>query len=114
MTAPNLFLIVSLIGAGLTVSALVQARRISALSAPYFMSAWLTGEMPLHHLAWQAVATLIFGAFGAFEAWPGLLGLAITFASWAGLLAVHGKALDARHATRRALEEHGLTALKVR
>ena len=95
MTAPNLFLFVSLVGAAFTASALLKARRISAFSMPYFMGAWLTGELPLHHLAWQAVATLIFGTFGAFEAAPGLLGLAITFASWAGLLYIHATATAA-------------------
>ena len=109
MTAPVVFLVVSLVGAAFTISALVQARRLLVLSMPYFMGAWLTGELPLHHLAWQAVATLVFGAFGAFETGAGLLGLAITFASWAGLLAVHGKAIGAREAARGALAEQGLS-----
>ncbi|MCP3986182.1 MAG: alpha/beta hydrolase [bacterium] len=108
MTAPTLFLLVSLVGAAFTVSALVQARRLAAFSLPYFMGAWLTGELPLHHLAWQAAATLAFGAFGAFESAAGLFGLAITFASWTGLLVVHGKAIAAREATRGVLAEHGL------
>jgi acetyl esterase/lipase len=108
MTAPSLFLLVSLVGAAFTASALIQARRISAFSMPYFMGAWLTGEMPLHHLAWQAAATLVFGAFGAFESAAGLFGLAITFVSWAGLLAIHGKAIGARVAAREALAESGL------
>ncbi len=109
MTAPSLFLFASLVGAAFTASALVQARQLRGAVIPWFLSAWLTGEMPLHQLAWQAVATLVFGAFGAFEAWPGLLGLAITFASWGGLLAVHAKALRAEASTRAALAEAGLT-----
>lgn len=111
VTSSSIFLLVSLIGAGLTLSALIKARHLKALVAPYFLGAWVTGEMPLHHLAWQALATLAFGAAGAFEAWPGLLGLAITFASWAGLLAVHFKALQADRATSRVLAEGNLEAL---
>ncbi len=108
MTAPWLFLLASLVGAGFTLAALVQARRLYVAGLPYFMAAWLTGEMPLHHLAWQAVATLVFGAFGAFREIPGLVGLGITFASWAGLLAVHARALRADASTRRLLGDAGL------
>ena len=108
MTSPILFLLVSLVGAAFTASALVRVRRLGPVNLPYFLAAWITGEMPLHHLAWQAVATLAFGAFGAFEEPAGLLGLAITFASWAGLLAVHGKALTAERATGAVLAEGGI------
>lgn len=108
MTSPTLFLVVSLVGAAFTASALIRAKKLGPLNLPYFLVAWLTGELPLHHLAWQAVATLIFGAFGAFEASAGLLGLAITFASWAGLLVVHAKALGGEVASAAALAEAGL------
>jgi acetyl esterase/lipase len=106
--APWLFLLVALVGAGFTASSLLRVRRAWYFTFPYFMGAWLTGELALHHIAWQAVATLVFAAFGALGAWPGLLGLAITFASWGGLLYAHGHALRAYQVTRDTLAEHDL------
>jgi acetyl esterase/lipase len=86
MTASWLYLAVSLWGACFTVNAhwpRWTGPRIAALS---FASGWLTSELALHHIAWQAAATLVFAGFGAFSAWPGVLGLGITLTSWAGLL----------------------------
>lgn len=106
--APWLFLLASLVGAAFTASSLIRARRLSYFTFPYFMGAWLTSELALHHIAWQAVATLLFAVAGALEAWPGLLGLGITFGSWAGLLLAHHRALQAAPATRLTMGEHGL------
>jgi len=50
-----------------------------------FFAGWLTGELALHHLAWQAGMTLVFAWAGALRAWPGWIGLAITLLSWCGL-----------------------------
>ncbi|MCC6763464.1 MAG: alpha/beta hydrolase, partial [Deltaproteobacteria bacterium] len=92
MAAPWLFLLVTLVGACFTASAVLRIRRISYLIVPYFFGAWLTGELAVHHVAWQAVATIAFVAMGALDAWPGWLGLAITFASWAALAVFHRRA----------------------
>jgi acetyl esterase/lipase len=59
---------------------------------PYFFAAWLTSELALHHLVWQAVATVAFVAAGALAAWPGQVALAITAVSWIGLVRLHGRA----------------------
>jgi acetyl esterase/lipase len=82
---PWLFLAVSVVGAAFTLNAFRPASRWQLVPASFF-AAWLTGELVLWHLAWQAVATLGFIALGALDAWPGWLGLAITLASWTGLL----------------------------
>ncbi|MBM3674765.1 MAG: alpha/beta hydrolase [Actinobacteria bacterium] len=82
---PWLFLAVSVSGALFTLNAFRPSTRWQLLGISFF-AAWLTGELVLWHVAWQAVATALFVALGALEAWPGWLGLAITFASWAGLL----------------------------
>ncbi len=89
MTASWLFLAVSLVGAAFTFSTMVRMRRIGWLLVPYFFAGWLTGELALHHIAWQALATVAFIAWGALDAWPGVLGLVITVASWIALVVFH-------------------------
>ncbi len=71
------FLFVSLIGAWFTLNAHLPQRRTGPFIIPSFFAGWLTSEMPLHHLAWQFVASLAFVAAGALDAWPGVLGLAV-------------------------------------
>jgi acetyl esterase/lipase len=83
---PTVFLAVSLVGAAFTLSTLVRGRRLYVLAMPYFFASWLAGELAFHHIAWQAVATLVFVALGALDRWPGVLGLTVTLCSWAGLL----------------------------
>ncbi len=105
-SAPWLFLLVSLVGAAFTASVVLRLRRISYLIVPYFFAGWLTGELAVHHIAWQAVATIAFVAMGALEAWPGWLGLAITLASWAALLGFQQRAGGTGSVFADALREH--------
>lgn len=85
---PWVFLAVSIVGALFTFNAHFPQRRTGPLIIPSFLAGWLTSELFVHHLAWQAVATVVFVALGALDAWPGWLGLAITAASWLGLVAL--------------------------
>ncbi|TNF62757.1 MAG: alpha/beta hydrolase [Deltaproteobacteria bacterium] len=80
-----LFLLLSLFGAVFTLNAFMPVRRIPALFVPSFFGSWLTAELALHHIVWQAIATILFVAFGALSSWPGLVGLGITLVSWLGL-----------------------------
>ncbi len=105
-SAPWLFLLVSLWGAAFTASVVLRIRRISYLIIPYFFMGWITGELALHHVAWQAVATVGFVALGALDAWPGWLGLAITLASWALLFGVQRRAGTAGTVFADALRQH--------
>ena len=105
MSVPALFLAVSLVGLGFTASALVRARSLAALQVPYFFAAWMTGELALHHVAWQAVATLAFVAAGALREWQGWLGLALTLASWTGLVVLHGRSAHSAAVFSRALRD---------
>lgn len=105
MTAAWLYLAASALGALLTVAALVRARPPGVRGVLWWLAGWGTGELPYHHIAWQALATLAFAALGALEAWPGVLGLAITFASWAGLLRVHSLGRAAGRVAPGALRE---------
>jgi hypothetical protein len=73
-----LFLAVTLAGAWFTFNAYVPIRRLRVLNLSSFFAGWLTSELSAHHFAWQLVATGIFVALGALEAWPGWVGLGIT------------------------------------
>jgi acetyl esterase/lipase len=98
-----LFLAVSLWGAWFTWNALRPTWDSPRFAVVSFAAGWLTTELALHHVAWQAVATVIFGMLGAFHHWPGRLGLFITFASWAGLLVAQRRAHAAEDVMERAL-----------
>ncbi len=100
---PWIFLAVSLIGAAFTWNAWYPPRRWGALRAPGFFAGWLTSELAAHHIAWQAIATVIFVAAGALAEWPGRVGLAVTLCSWAGLLGQLGLGRGSRDAVESAL-----------
>jgi acetyl esterase/lipase len=90
------FLVVSLIGALFTANAFVPVRRIPALFMPSFFGSWLTAELALHHVLWQAIATFAFIHFGALKGFPGWAGLIITLGSWIGLAALFSDGRRAR------------------
>jgi acetyl esterase/lipase len=105
MTSSWLFLAASLWGAWFTYNAhwpMKNGPRASILS---FACGWLTTELALHHVAWQAAATAVFAAFGAFSAWPGWLGLGITAVSWGGLAWCQVQAARTRGICEAALRE---------
>jgi acetyl esterase/lipase len=85
---PWVFLAVTLVGAWFTFNAYLPHLRRGPMNVPSFFAGWLTGELPGHHFAWQLAATVFFVGAGALAAWPGWVALAITLASWAGLLAM--------------------------
>lgn len=101
---PWLFLAVSVWGAAFTANALRPSRRWQFIG-PSFFAEWLTAELAWWHLAWQAVATAVFAVLGAFSAWPGWLGLAITVASWVGLVAITREARTSADSVKAALVE---------
>jgi acetyl esterase/lipase len=86
---PTAYLIVSLVGLGFTLLALLAPRRPVALSFVFFFASWLTSDLALFHLAWQLVATIVFVALGALSTTTGWIGLAITLLSWVGLWLAH-------------------------
>jgi acetyl esterase/lipase len=106
-----LFLCASLWGALFTVAAVARPSKSRWLSVPHFAAGWFTAELALHHVVWQALATAVFAWFGAFETTPGLVGLALTIASWAALLASyeHGRRTAPR-SVASALAEHAVEA----
>lgn len=82
-----IYLFVSLVGAWFTWNAHFP-RRSASLGVPSFFAGWLTAELATHHIAWQALATLVFARRGALRRWPGKAGLLVTLASWVGLGAI--------------------------
>jgi acetyl esterase/lipase len=100
---PSIFLLATLVGAWFTYNALRPMRRTSRRSVLSFFAGWITTELALHHVAWQALMTAAFVWAGALAAWPGVLGLAITLGSWAGLARCWWTAREAEGAVERAL-----------
>ncbi|HJL15686.1 MAG TPA: alpha/beta hydrolase [Sandaracinaceae bacterium LLY-WYZ-13_1] len=97
MTVSMAFLGVSLVGALFTLNAFVPVRHLPVLFIPSFFGSWVTVELAAHHVAWQAVATVVFVALGALDAWPGWVGLGITLASWVGLAVLFSSGSRAHH-----------------
>jgi acetyl esterase/lipase len=100
-----LFLAVCLVGAGLVWNVFRPIRAGARLSAVSFFLGWLTGELALHHILWQGVATVVFVALGALDAWPGRLGLGIAVVSWVALLFHTLRGFAVERAVERALQD---------
>ena len=60
-------------------------RRPPVVAAVVFFAGWLTVEVALHHLVWQAVAVGLLVAGGALGGWPGWVGLGLAGMAWTGL-----------------------------
>lgn len=105
MTVPVAFLAVSVLGALFTLHAFVPVRRVPVLFIPSFFGSWLTVELAGHHVVWQALATAVFVALGALEAWPGWLGLGLTLTSWSGLAVLFLVGARSHHVFEEVLAE---------
>jgi acetyl esterase/lipase len=99
-----LFFGVSLVGAVFTANAFVPVKRIPVLFVPSFFGSWLTAELALHHIVWQAIVTIVFVELGALSSWPGVAGMVVTLASWLGLLILFNDGRRTRHVFDDALE----------
>jgi acetyl esterase/lipase len=102
MSISTLFFVVSVIGLLFTLNAL-RPFPFEPLSVVAFFAGWLTSELPIHHLFWQAVATAAFIAAGALESALGWAGLAVTLVSWVGLLLLIRQANRAEQVIEDAL-----------
>jgi acetyl esterase/lipase len=96
------YLAVSVVGAAFVLNAYIPSRA-GPTSVLSFFSGWLTGELPLHHIVWQALATVIFGLLGAFGYWPGWVGLAVTSVAWIGLIGLYREGHRSRTVVDQAL-----------
>ena len=110
MTFPDYYLTLSIIGALGVGAALIQGRRLYFVLVPYFLMAWLTGELALIHLCWQLVLTVVVALLGGLQTESGQWGLCIYALSWLGLLQLHRQSMDTAPvldgALRKALGEN--------
>jgi acetyl esterase/lipase len=95
-------LALAVVGASMTMTALVRADRLGWGNMFWFLSGWLTSELALFHVLLSAVVLATFGlASDALQAWPGRLALGLMLAAWGGLLFAQWRATP----TRRILED---------
>jgi acetyl esterase/lipase len=102
---PWVFLAISLVGAALTWNVYRPTYAPARRAALSFFVGWLTIELALHHIAVQAVVTAGFYWLGALRAWPGVLGLAITFAAWTALAVRYWRSRESEAVVEQALRE---------
>jgi acetyl esterase/lipase len=81
-----LFLAAACWGALWTLASFRPPQRPGWLLMFGFFAAWWTTELAPFHIVWQLVAVIVLIALGALQAWPGSVALAITLASWIGLM----------------------------
>ncbi len=97
------YLALSVAGGLLTLIGLRPPRR-GHLSSGSFVPGWLISELPVHAVVIQLLGTLGFWAGGAFDQWPGRIGLLLALASWIGLGWLAVAASRARLVLAKALE----------
>jgi acetyl esterase/lipase len=93
------------LGALNTVNARRPLSRLGRASVLSFFPGWLTSELPLHAVAWQALATVGFVRRGALRRPKGWLALAISALSWAELLRIWKVGTEAGDRFEEALVE---------
>ncbi len=70
-----------------------------------FVCGAVAGELAFQNIVWQLVATAVFVHFGALDAWPGWVGLALAGAGWLGLAGLGVSGHRAPVVTAAALDE---------
>ena len=99
------FLAVAAAGALNTANARTPFGRRGRLGTLGFFPGWLTSELPLHAIGWQALAALGFVRKGALRRPAGWLGLGLSAASWAALIKIWRQSTEAGDVFDRALRE---------
>jgi len=99
------FLNRSLLGALNTVNGHRPFSREGRTGVLTFFPSWLTSELPLHAIAWQALATTLHLRRGALRSRAGRLGLAVDAASWYGLYRLWAQGMASQSVYEQALAE---------
>ncbi len=99
------FLLLSLLGAALTLNALLPRSRRSVFAVPSFFAAWPTTELAPQFLVVQVAGTVVFVWRGALDEPAGGFALALALLSWVGLVAIARRARRAGAVVERALAE---------
>jgi acetyl esterase/lipase len=100
-----LYLLLAAWGAYSTAVAVSRGRRPPRRGPLYFVIAFPVAELPLHHILLSAVVTALFAWWGAFEYWPGWLGLVLVATTWGLLLHLYLRSLGSQSAIDRGLQE---------
>lgn len=100
-----LYLAGALIGVWFTVQAFRPTRLPSPVAIPSFFAGWLTNELAFHHLAWQAIITVVYIALGALQHWAGWVALALTLLQWIALVHIIRLAGRSRQVVEGAVRE---------
>ena len=110
---PTTFLVLSLVGALLTLNALFPRSRRSIFAVPSFFAAWPTTELSPQFLFVQVLGAAAFVWLGALEDVAGFVALGIAIASWTGLAVIGQRAWQSGAFVEAALAEglgHDYTA----
>ncbi len=110
MSASTLYLVLALFGFGFALSTNLRARRLGPFAAPYWLSAWLTGELALHAIAAHVLMAVVFIAAGALEKGTGDAALILSIVSVALLVRAHLRGVRGGVEVRLALVPLGLSA----
>jgi acetyl esterase/lipase len=102
--AAQALLVSSVLGAINTANARKPLSRTGRASVLCFFPGWLTSELPLHVVAWQSLATLLFARRGALRSPKGWAALAINAASWATLARIWKQSTESGLVLESALE----------
>ncbi|MEZ5204889.1 MAG: alpha/beta hydrolase [Acidimicrobiales bacterium] len=103
--AATAYLASASLGALNTANAVRPLSRRGRASVLAFFPGWLTSELPLHVIAWQAVASFLFVRKGALRRPQGWAALALSLGSWAALAKVWKQGTQAGAVFEEALEE---------
>ncbi|MEP5765784.1 MAG: alpha/beta hydrolase [Halieaceae bacterium] len=87
-----------------TVTAVMQARRLSYAMPLYFLSAWLVGELAFIHILWQLLLTVLVLLGGGLETAEGRWGLLLFLGSWLGMAYLHLQSMDTAAVLERTLK----------
>ena len=99
------FLKLAVVGGLNTANARAPLTRNDRIGPLMFFPGWLTSELPLHTIGWQALATLAYARKGAFRSKAGMVGLGLSAASWFALLRIYTQALTAGEVFDQALKD---------
>lgn len=98
-------LLASALGAVNTANARQPLTRTGQGAVACFFPGWFTSEMPVHTIAWQALATLGFARKGALRSPSGLVGLGLSLGSWAALTRIWSESTEAPQVLEAALRD---------
>jgi acetyl esterase/lipase len=100
-----IFLSLSLLGAWLTFNVYRPHYARGKWAVFSFVTGWLTGELALHHIAFQMLVTLWFVWMGALQHTAGRIAVWISIASWIGLAVAYLRGWSAEQAIEKSLAE---------